>query len=70
MKSEEMTTLDPIERKRTYTFPQTDTVELTNVIAIKVSDSGNHRLKTSDGLLHIVPTGWIHICIDADEWTL
>ena len=64
-----MTEITPPERSRTYTFPN-GTVQLTGVSALKVRDSGTHRLKTADGKLHIVPSGWLHIEIDADGWTL
>lgn len=75
----EMTEFNPPERLRTYWFPllsQGDVelncllpVDLENVTHLKVSDSGTHRLKTKDGRLHIIPTGWLHISIDADDWT-
>ncbi len=59
------------ETKRIYRFPQGETVELVNVTELKVSESGNHRLKTADKKLHIIPTGWIHIEIhDETEWTI
>lgn len=61
--------LNPIEAKRTYTFPN-GTVELENVSELTVSKSGTHRLKTQDGILHIVPVGWLHIEIDCSDWTL
>lgn len=31
------------------------------LIELTISESGNHYLKTRDGKLHIIPTGWIHI---------
>ena len=59
------------EKKRIYHFPNRETVILEKVIELKVSESGNHRLKTDDKKLHIVPNGWIHIEIhDESEWTL
>lgn len=58
------------EKKRIYTFPQGDKVILENVTELIVRESGNHRLKTADGNLHIVPAGWIHIEIDDSEWTV
>lgn len=58
------------EKTRTYSFPKGEVVELLQVVELIVSDSGNHRLKTADGLLHIVPTGWLHIeILDDGEWT-
>lgn len=65
-----MTQLVPPERGRTYHFPDGSTVKLTDVTHFKCSDSGTHRLRTGDGHLHVVPTGWNHIEIDADDWTL
>lgn len=62
--------LNPIEKSRTYIFPKGEKVVLINVEELKVSESGNHRLKTSDGKLHIIPTGWIHIEIDTEKWTI
>lgn len=63
------------EQTRTYYFPKGDIIKLINVFEVKVSDSGNHRIKTktSEGkvLLHIIPTGWLHIEIDTpkQDWT-
>jgi len=54
------------EEKRRYVFVGKD-VELENVIEIIVSNSNNHRLKTADGKLHIIPPTWIHIEIDSKE---
>lgn len=55
------------EQKRIYTFP-TNTVILNGVTELIVRPSGTHRLKTLDGKLHIIPTGWVHIEIDSKEW--
>lgn len=66
----ELTELNPPERSRTYTFPGGETVRLENVTHFLARESGTHRLKTGDGRLHIVPTGWLHIEIDTDSWTL
>jgi hypothetical protein len=66
----EMNALNPVERSRTYSFPKGETIRLENVTHLAVSASGTHRLKTADGHLHIVPVGFLHIDIDADDWTL
>lgn len=55
------------ETRRTYFFPKGDEVNLKGVIELLVRPSGTHRLKTVDGMMHIVPTGWIHIEIDSPE---
>lgn len=61
------------EKKRIYTFESGCRIILENVVDLSVSDSGNHRLKTLDehgvSHLHIVPPEWIHIEIEAEEWT-
>lgn len=64
-----MTPLSPKESVRTYTFPGGEKVGLTNVVAFCERPSGNHRLKTEDGKLHIVPKGWLHIEIETKDWT-
>ncbi len=64
-----MTVLNPPEKTRTYTFPN-GTVVLTNVIEFEARPSGTHRLKTGDGKLHIVNTGWLHIELDTTAFTL
>lgn len=66
----ELTKLDPAEKSRVYTFPNGETVSLTNVTQFLARPSGNHRLRTADGKLHIVPTGWIHLEIDAAGFTV
>ena len=49
------------ECKRTYHFPKGEKVELYNLVEIIVRESGTHRIKTLDGKLHIIASGWIHI---------
>lgn len=65
-----MTTLDPVEKSRTYRFPGGETVRIDGATHFVARESGTHRLRTSDGRLHIVPTGWIHIEIEAEDFTL
>lgn len=66
---EEMIELKPAEKIRSYRFPNGERVVLNNVTHF-LNRPTNHRLKTGDGKLHIVPAGWIHVEIDAEEWTL
>lgn len=55
------------ERSRTYVFPNARyTVEA--VTAVAVSASGTHRLESKGGK-RIVPTGWVAIEVDCDEWS-
>src|SRR5687768_11980239 len=65
--------LNPPERSRTYIFAMDDntvgTFRIENVVKIAISKSGTHRLEDSDGYKFIVPTGWIGIELDVDEWT-
>lgn len=65
----EMIELKPHEKTRIYRFPDGELVSLKDVTHF-LNRPTNHRLKTADGKLHIVPTGWIHVEIDAEEWTL
>lgn len=61
------------EKQRTYFYPKEDggfyEVTVENVVEVMVSESGNHRLKTADKKLNIVPAGWLRIEIDAEDWT-
>lgn len=59
------------EKTRTYDFG-VHTVELEEVRELIVSASGNHRIKTADGRLHIVAPGWFAIHIDdgGKGWTV
>ena len=70
MTLENTVVLDPIEAKRIYTFPNGELVELIGVTELTVRPSGTHRLKTQDGHLHIVPSGWLHVEIDTSAWTI
>ena len=70
MSIEEFTPLTPPEKKRTYHFPNGESFSLYNVTHFLARPSGTHRLKTGEGLLHVVPTGWLHIEIDVEDWTL
>lgn len=56
------------EQNRVYTFPN-GKVEIKDLIGINVSKSGTHRLNTKDGKKHIIPSGWLHIEFDAEDWT-
>lgn len=64
-----MIELNPVELQRTYTFDSGASVTLKDVTHF-LNRPTNHRLKTADGKLHIVPTGWIHIEIDTTAWTV
>jgi hypothetical protein len=64
------TKFEPAEDTRTYYFPNGEKVELLSVVELVVRESGTHRLKTADGKLHIVPSGWVHIEISAKDWTV
>ena len=66
----EMTEIKPAEKMRTYQFPGGQLVNLVNVTHFVSRPSGTHRLRTADGKLHVIPTGWLHIEIDTDDWTL
>lgn len=64
-----MAAIEPPEKARTYFFPETKSyVRLEGVTHLKVRESGCHQLRTADGKLHIVPTGWNHIKIDAEDF--
>ena len=52
---------------RIYHFDDNRKVVLADVIELLVRPSGTHRLKTKDGLMHIIPTGWIHIEIKSPK---
>ncbi|WP_214849115.1 hypothetical protein [Exiguobacterium sp. s193] len=58
------------EKQRVYHFPNNETVVLNNVVELIVRESGTHRVKTEDKKLHVIPTGWIHIEINEEEWTV
>ena len=60
------------EKVRRYLFPDTG-FTLYDVTELIVSDSGNHRIKTKDGKLHIISPGWVHIEITPgaeQDWTV
>lgn len=60
------------ENQRTYIFPGGETITIPQVRKLLVSTSGNHRLTTEDGRLHIIASGWLAITIEDDskEWTV
>jgi hypothetical protein len=65
-----VTTFNPAKKTIVYYFPNSEKVCLSEVEELVVRESGTHGLKTADGKLHIVPTGWIHIEIDAEDWSV
>jgi hypothetical protein len=56
------------ENSRTYIFP-TGEVTVNNVAKVCVRPSGTHRLETSCGEKYIIPSGWVAMKIDAEEWS-
>lgn len=66
----ELTQLVPTERSRAYHFPGGEIVVLEHVTHFVARPSGTHRLKTADGRLHIIPTGWLHIELVVSNFTL
>jgi len=67
----EMTILDPAEQERTYIYADGSRDTLTNVSHFAYSErSQTHRLRTADGLLHIVAPGWRRIEIRAEAFTV
>lgn len=65
-----MNKLNPIEKTRIYLFPKGEKIELTNVTEFGSRPSGSHRLKTADGKLYIIATGWLAIELLCEEFTL
>jgi hypothetical protein len=64
-----ITFIEVNEQNRVYTFPTGATVTIDGVVSINISKSGTHRINSKDGKKHIIPTGWVHIEFDADEWS-
>lgn len=62
--------LVPAERSRTYHFAGGESTTMFNVTHLLVRPSGNHRLRTADGKLHIIPPVFLRIEIDSDEFAL
>lgn len=57
------------EKSRTYIYPDGQEIKLQNIVAVRVSESGNHRLNTADGMKHIIVPGWRHLLLDVEQWT-
>lgn len=60
---------------REYEFPnphgeETIKIRVKGVNKFGVGKSGTHRLETEDGKKHIIPTGWVALHLDLEEWTL
>lgn len=49
------------ELERTYNFGSKGFVKLQRPEKLSVSDSGGHRVFTSDGKSHYIPAGWIQL---------
>lgn len=63
---DEWVELEWVERCRSYYFPEGNVLEIPNVVAVKVKESGTHRLRTADGKLWVIPTGWLGIELDTE----
>ena len=55
------------EKRRTYIFPNDQSIIVENVSELSVSDSGNHRITTKSGKLYIIRGNWIGISIVSDK---
>ena len=49
------------EEYRVYVWPSGWKVTLRNPMKLNVSASGGHRVYTSDGISHYIPSGWNHL---------
>lgn len=60
------------EKRRIYKFHGGEELTFLNVVEVIVHPSGTHRLKTADGMLHIVRSDWFYIGIDTptQEWAI
>ncbi len=60
------------EKVRIYTFPNSETIIIEEARLLRISASGNHKITTKDGRLHIIPKGWLHIEIESEvgKWEL
>ena len=58
------------EKARIYKFPGNEFVKIENITELIVRSSGTHRLKTQDGKYYIIPTGWLCIELEIDDWTV
>jgi hypothetical protein len=58
------------EEMRIYYYTNGDHVKYANIVSLKVSESGNHYLKSSDGWLYVVAPGWRSISIKSPDWTV
>jgi hypothetical protein len=67
----ELQPLNPPEKSRTYTFPGGDVLSFQDVTHFLARlTSGTHRLKTADGKMHIVASGWLSITMDVESFTV
>ncbi len=64
-----MKTVNPQERKRIYHYPDGSSFAITDVVAVRFSENGGHRINTKDGKKYIPAKGWIAIEFDMDEWS-
>lgn len=48
------------EIRRTYTFPNGQTVKIENPVSLITSENG-HRVADANGNGHYVPVGWVHL---------
>ena len=55
------------EVRRTYIFPDQQSIIIEGVKELQVSDSGNHRITTKKGKLYIIKSNWIGISIVSDS---
>lgn len=58
---------DVNERKRTYVFPNGQVI-IENVTQVAISNT-THRVENAEGMKFIIPSGWIAIVLDMDEWS-
>lgn len=58
------------EQKRSYVYPGGDRLDITGVVEVAVSQSGNHRITTNhDDEKYIVSPGWRYIKLNMKDWS-
>lgn len=65
--------LDPIEKSRTYNFPNGQQITYDNVVAVYKTNGSTGRIETynnGEKRIHIINNNWLTIDIDSKDFTL
>lgn len=62
--------INPPSPYRTYTYPNGLIITVKSIAELTVTETGEHILKSEEGIDRTVLPGWLHIALKISKWTV